>query len=281
MENNMNKEIVNIQEHQVHRIEYKGQPVLTTTQLAELLGVTEKTILNNFGNHRDQFKEDVHVIQLKGERLKEFRLYSQDMGIQNISPKTRKFNLWTAKGAINHVKITDSPKAWAIYHDMVDVYFGEKPPLPERTSSTRKLTTRQLTSALKAFCDVAKFFGLEGNQALLSANQAVERQHGVNLMNSVGITHLLADQQDILLTTTDVGKRLGLTRTETYPFLEKHELVKGFRDQKDRQQWELTDEGKRFGIYQDTGKKQKDGTPIRQIKWNSLVVDSLKQRVVA
>ena len=232
-------------------------------------------------NHRGQFQENEHFTKLKGEELKAFSDYTNDIGVVGPKARSKHFNLWTAKGAINHVNITDSPKAWTIYHDMVEVYFGEKPSLPERAQSRPKLTTRQLGSELRAFYDIAQFFGLKGNQAILSANRAVERQHDIDLMGTVGVTHLLADQQDVLLTTTDVGKRLDLSRTDIYPFLEKHGLVHGFRDLKNKQQWELTEAGQKYGIYQDTGKQQSDGTPIRQIKWNSLVVDFLKQKEAA
>ncbi len=41
--------------------------------------------------------------------------------------------------------------------------------------------------------------------------------------------------------------------------------------------YELTDAGKKYAIYVDTGKRHKiDGSPFRQIKWYSLVVEVLK-----
>ena len=70
-----------------------------------------------------------HTIRLEGEELKAFSDCMTQSHAVKIKPRARNFTLWTAKGAALHIKITDSPKAWAIYHDMVKVYFGETSPL--------------------------------------------------------------------------------------------------------------------------------------------------------
>lgn len=99
--------------------ELNGQRVLTTQQIAEGYGTTNKVISNNFNNNRARFEEGKHFILLMGEYLKEF-LHSQNLGTQN---KIRKLYLWTEKGALLHAKSLGTDEAWDMYDILVDTYF--------------------------------------------------------------------------------------------------------------------------------------------------------------
>jgi hypothetical protein len=101
--------------------------------------------------------------------------------------------------------------------------------------------------------------------------------HEYRLPELLEATHLIADSQDVLLTATEIGQRLGISRNQINPLLEKAGLLKGYRDHKNRQQWELTEAGLAFGVYQDTGKANSKGTPVRQIKWNASLVGQLQK----
>ena len=269
------QEMVAIQDHQVQRIEYQGHPALTTGQLAELLGTKENTLLQNFRQNRGQFSVGDHFVKLEGDDLKAFRDCMSETHSVGPKPRARNFTLWTAKGAITHVKITDSPKAWAIYHDMVAVYFGEKPSLPDRIEAKREMKSRELAAEFKGFVTLAKAFGIEGNQAILSANYAMKKRYGENPKELIGATHLLAENQQNKLTVTEVGKRLNLSAKQTNVRLQDLRLQLGHRDHKNRLYWELTEDGKEYGVYLDTNKQHVDGTPILQIKWLESVLEVL------
>ena len=43
-----------------------------------------------------------------------------------------------------------------------------------------------------------------------------------------------------------------------------------------KKRWELTESGKEYAIYVDTGRKHSDGAPVRNIQWYESVVDLLK-----
>lgn len=132
---------------------------------------------------------------------------------------------------------------------------------------------------IRAAVSIAKALGFKGNQAVLSANKAVCKITGVDVLQAFDATHLIADSQDVLLTVTEIGQRAGLSVRKVNPTLEDRGLVRGYRDAKGRQCWELTEKGERAGgTYLDTGKKHGDGTPVRQIKWNSNVIDFLKAK---
>lgn len=116
----------------------------------------------------------------------------------------------------------------------------------------------------------------EGNQALLSANAATFKATGTNVLGNLGATHLLARERDALLTASDIGERLGLSGQKVNLLLEEKGLVLSFRDHKNRKQYEMTEDGAKLGEALDTGKKHGDGTPVKQIKWYSRIVDLLK-----
>jgi hypothetical protein len=74
---------------------------------------------------------------------------------------------------------------------------------------------------------------------------------------------------------------LGISTRKINPTLIEIGLQTSHRDHKNRLYYELTDSGLKHGIYMDTGKKHSDGTPIRQIKWHTSVVDVLKAHLEA
>lgn len=101
--------------------EYKEIRVLTTQQIADAYGTTEKVISKNFNNNKDRYTEGKHFICLTGEELKEF-LQSSNLRMQNPS-KVRTIYLWTEKGAFLHAKSLNTDKAWEVYDKLVDSYF--------------------------------------------------------------------------------------------------------------------------------------------------------------
>lgn len=115
-----------------------------------------------------------------------------------------------------------------------------------------------------------------GNQALLSANMATYKATGTDVLGNLGATHLLSADREALLTASDIGEQIGLSGQKVNILLEKKGLVLSFRDHKNRKQYEMTEDGARFGETMDTGKKHGDGTPVKQIKWYSRIVDLLK-----
>lgn len=119
--------------------------------------------------------------------------------------------------------------------------------------------------------DAARAFGLIGNQAYLSADKAIKAITGVSVLALLG-TELVAPVQAALLTPTDIAERLGIKKLDANKLLTRLGLQTNHRDHKNVLYYELTEEGLKFGEYQDTGKKHSDGTPVKQLKWNSTVL---------
>lgn len=128
---------------------------------------------------------------------------------------------------------------------------------------------------LKATIEMADIFGLKGNQALLSANTAVRNIHGIDCMETLGITGLIAEDQEQFFTPTILGEKMGLSAVKFNQALETAGMQISNRDHKNKLTWEATEKGKEHCQIVDTGKKHKGGSPVTQIKWSESVVNCL------
>ena len=112
-------------------IEWDGQVVITTAQLAEVYGTTADNINSNFLKNKDRFNEGKHYITLVGEELRTFKSNPTFGGV--VGKTAKQLYLWTRRGAIRHCKILGTDKAWEQFDYLEDNYFERKtqPKLPQ------------------------------------------------------------------------------------------------------------------------------------------------------
>lgn len=113
---------------EITRIEYKGQLVLTTEQLAKFYGTKVDNIKRNFSNNKDRFIEGKHYFKLEGEELATFKNRVKifpPVKIQ-ISPQTTVLYLWTKQGAARHCKSVGTDMAWEVFEVLEDNYFNQE-----------------------------------------------------------------------------------------------------------------------------------------------------------
>ena len=106
----------------VTRIEYGGQPVITTAQLAEFYGCDERNIRDNFNNNAERFVEGKHYFKLEGDKLKSFMSYNENFGV--ASKFAPHLYLWTKRGAARHAKMLSTDRAWEVFEQLEDTYFN-------------------------------------------------------------------------------------------------------------------------------------------------------------
>lgn len=106
----------------ITRIEYRGQLVLTTAQLAEFYECNERNIRDNFNNNRDRFIEGKHYFKVVGDELKVLRNEIFDL---QISTQTRVLYLWTKQGCARHCKSVGTDRAWDVFELLEDTYFNQ------------------------------------------------------------------------------------------------------------------------------------------------------------
>lgn len=70
--------------------------IYTTSELCNLLGVTNVRVIKNFNNNKSSFVEGIHYFLLTGHDINE-RL--SELGISPVSAMVRKIYIWTQRGA--------------------------------------------------------------------------------------------------------------------------------------------------------------------------------------
>lgn len=120
-------EIVKVGNHDVVEIQWKGQKVITTAQLAEVYETDVNNVQNNFNRNQERFEEKKHYFLLKGEELKVFKSQVTNSDLPIVDKFASQFYLWTHRGASRHCKILDTEKAWEQFDNLEEAYFNPQP----------------------------------------------------------------------------------------------------------------------------------------------------------
>lgn len=131
----MQKEIVKVNDKNVLAVEWNGERVITTAQLADVYDTDMSNVQANFNRNKERFVSGRHYIFLQGEELKEYKRLLTDS--QHPFAKDLKFvsqlYLWTRRGASRHCKILDTEKAWEQFDCLEETYFSHRPQQPNPT----------------------------------------------------------------------------------------------------------------------------------------------------
>lgn len=117
-------EVIKVGAHDVMEIEWKGQRVITTAQLADVYETDINNVQANFGRNVKRFEENVHYFFLEGDDLRAFKNQLTDS--QVVPKHTAQLYLWTHRGASRHCKILDTEKAWEQFDNLEEAYFNPK-----------------------------------------------------------------------------------------------------------------------------------------------------------
>lgn len=150
---------------------------------------------------------------------------------------------------------------------LVDWWQETKGMKPQAVASAKPTA---LHSAFRSCIGIAKLAGLNGNQAILSADRATRKLLGQSPLELLEITHLHAPVQEVSLTPTQIGELLvptisAIKVNQKLAEIGLQEKVAGI--------WVATEKGSTHCEVLDTGKKHGDGTPIKQLKWYQSVVE--------
>ena len=119
----------------------------------------------------------------------------------------------------------------------------------------------------------ARMLGLDKNAAAISANQAVAKLTGANVMRLLGHTHLEAENQSALFyTPTELGRQIGVSGRAFNMLLAEAGL-----QAKKGEHWAPLATAEGFCRVLDTGKRHGDGSMIQQVKWSDGVLNLIQK----
>ena len=144
------------------RIEYHGEPVLTTKQLADFYECQVVQIQQNFAKNSDKFSPNMHYFKLEGGELREFKSHF-DRIESPVSAFASSLYLWTVRGAARHAKMLGTDEAWKVFGVLESSYFeGVKAitkPITPPDSPINDIPNDKLELLIKIFdhCNAAQF----------------------------------------------------------------------------------------------------------------------------
>jgi hypothetical protein len=244
-------------------VEYRGVRVMTLGMMDSVHKRPDGTARRNFNENKARLieGEDFHEVTQPDEiRMLGF---SRPQGGTPAS-----MVLLTETGYSMVVKSFTDDLAWEVQRQLVRSYFAEPRKTIEKAANLDGAfqALKLAPLAIKA----AQAFGLSKNAAAISANQAVTKLTGTNLLGLLGQTHLEQEEQVQYFTPTELGARVALSGQKVNALLAQA----GFQAKVEKT-WELLQPGRQYAMIYDTGKKHSDGVPVQQVKWSASVLDAL------
>lgn len=151
---------------------------------------------------------------------------------------------------------------------------GDVVPSIRKTGRYEMNKTPQISTGI---LEGAKFIletaGIKDNQLILALDKVYKHYTGNSALEMTGV-ELPAPEQQQLLTPTEIGRELNLTGRRV------NEVLAGMGYQhKINGSWEAIGNGINYSVMLDVGKSHSDGTPVRQLKWNTSVIKLVKERL--
>lgn len=122
---------------------------------------------------------------------------------------------------------------------------------------------------------LARAFGFDRNMIALSANNLARTVTGIDVLEYMGATHLLADPSGRTYTPSELGKLCDppLSAIKFNLLLESAGL-----QTKEFGAWMPTDAASGLFEWLDTGKRHSNGAPVKQVKWFSAVLGKMGEQ---
>ncbi|QTA84860.1 phage antirepressor N-terminal domain-containing protein [Desulfonema magnum] len=137
----------------------------------------------------------------------------------------------------------------------------------------REATIAEILSEAEAGMDLARILGLPLDHARRFMNEMVKKAYGTDCLEIAEQTRPASERPGIYLTTTQLGKRLGLTPHKTNKLLERCGLIESFRNDKDQLRWKPTARGKPYVIGKGAKRNPDNYEKVHQLLFLESVVE--------
>lgn len=167
----MKTELTPVAARDLQIIEYRGQRVVTTEQLAAGYGTDEVNIRKNLSRNLERFEEGKHYFLLTGSELKGFKNLVPESHL--VNKHTSQLILWTERGAARMSKVVDTDQAWGYHEDLVEFYFTQRDAIAAPSTQVA-LSRKQLAMMVIEAEERAEAVALE-NKTLNATVESLEK----------------------------------------------------------------------------------------------------------
>lgn len=227
-----------------------GEPWFIAKEIAAVLGYSDAEAMTR--RLDDDEKQNLQIVGF-GPRgvtiINESGLYASILGSSKLEAKP--FKRWVTHEVLPSLRKTGR---------------YEVKPIDQPTPTE---ALKLIPMAVRA----ARALGMDKNAAAISANQAVTKLTGTNVMQLLGQAHLEAENQvSLFFTPTELGEQIGVSARKFNMLLAEAGL-----QAKKGEHWAPLQAAEGFCRIMDTGKRHGDGTMIQQVKWAENVLQLVKK----
>lgn len=232
------------------RVVMRGDPATpwwVANDVCDILGYSNAR--KALTNHLEDDEKDVTVCYTPGGNqsmniINESGLYC--LILRSNMPKAKEFRKWVTGTVIPQVMRNGLPLVQEVKPAQIDPIQGAK-----------------------TVFEAAK---IEGNQLALALDKIYSSYTGRSALQTAGIV-LVAPTQNQLLNPTQIGEHFGVSARKINEL-----LIQAEYQRKTDAGYEPTELGAPYAVMLDVGKPHSNGTPIRQLKWDSSILDELNER---
>ena len=247
---NNNLQVFNFNEHAVRIIMCDGEPWWIAKDVCDVLELADVTsALRGLDDDEKVLRKISGELSSSGNpnmmTINESALYNLIM--RSNKPEARRFRKWVT---------------------------AEVLPIIRKTGRYEINKTPQISlGVLEGAKFILETAGIKDNQLILALDKVYKHYTGNSALEMTGV-ELPAPEQQQLLTPTEIGRELNLNGRRV------NEILAGMGYQhKINGSWEAIGDGINYSIMLDVGKRHSDGTPVRQLKWNTSVIRLVKERL--
>ena len=139
--------------------------------------------------------------------------------------------------------------------------------MPENSERQKEIFSMDFMNASRM---VHEIVGITGNQLALAMDKIIEKLTGCSPLALSG-TVLEAPTKCQLLTPTELGKHFGVSARKLNAIL----CDNGYQ-KREGKSYEPLEAGEPYAVMLDANKQHSDGTPIRQLKWESSFITEIE-----
>ena len=168
-------------------------------------------------------------------------------------PKAQPYQIWIAQDVVPSIRKTGNYSV-----------FKDNPALPSGVLEGAKL--------------IFELAGVTGNQLTLAMDKVYKSYTGRSALLA-GDIQLEAPVKEQALTPSQIAEALGIGKGKKGA-RKINKLLETFGFQRRiGDNWELLEKSKSYAVVVDAGKLHSDGTPIRQVKWNSSILNVIQDEL--
>ena len=245
--------------YQEHGQEDKSDFQATREQIGKLLDYENPSDAIRLIHTRNKERLDKFSTTFKLNHVEGERIVSRDV------------IMYCFRGLLEICRYSNQPKANAVMDFLYDIADEIR---RNGSYSVKENNSAIPSGAMEGALLIFNTAGISGNQAALALDRVYRSYTGRSALETGEVT-LIAPSKHQLLTPSDIGKHFGLKAKRVNQLL----AAAGFQH-KINGQWEPLRPADGYAVMLDVGKRHSNGTAVRQLKWNSDILEVFRDILV-